>query len=477
MTAPPVPTARELHLLNRFAGGYTPQTLRQLRKAGGYRKWFLAQLAPAKVPENALTQSFPGWYPALGWSAQTKDLRNSAGIYPAWEHARDLGNLSLLRRTHSERQVLEQMTDFWSNHLHVPANGDFAWLQRKPYDDLLRRYALSSFETLLINATLHPAMQLYLDNWRSVKGAPNENHGRELLELHTVGREAGYTEQMVKDSAKILSGYTVLNTSWNGIYDPGRHTTGAVTVLGFKHPNGKGDGREVTLAYLRYLARHPATARRIARKLAQRFVSDTPSAGLVGRLAKVYLRNGTKITPMLLALIEEPEFWASRGRKVRTPYDDLVATMRALKVTPRKPVRDSSFANAMAWTHGALPLYHWLAPDGAPENAAAWTSVSRMLTSFRMHGNLAGGWWPIHEVGYRAPVSWLPQDRIRLDAFVDHLSQTWLGRPSTARLLQAVCEAIGEAPAEIIDPEHSVIEWKFQRLTTVLLDSPQHMGR
>jgi len=266
--ATPVPTARELHLLNRFAGGYTPQSLRQLRKAGGYRKWFRSQLVPAKVPENALARALPTWYPALAWSALTKHERNQSGVYQAWKHARDLGNLSLLRRTHSERQVLEQMTDFWSNHLHVPANHDFAWLQRKSYDDLLRRYALSSFETLLLRATLHPAMQLHLDNWRSEKGAPNENHGRELLELHTVGRVAGYTEKMVKDSATILSGYTVTNTNWDAYYDPGRHTTGAVTVLGFKHANGKADGREVTLAYLRYLAHHPATARRIARKLA-----------------------------------------------------------------------------------------------------------------------------------------------------------------------------------------------------------------
>src|SRR5690606_39213187 len=118
---------------------------------------------------------------------------------------------------------------------------------------------------------------LHLDTWTSTRRTPNENHGRELLELHTVGRAAGYTEAMVRDSARILSGYTIdAGRTWRPSYDPGRHATGPVQVLGFRHANADADGRAVTEAYLRYLARHPATARRIARKLAVRFVSDRP---------------------------------------------------------------------------------------------------------------------------------------------------------------------------------------------------------
>ncbi|HET7735924.1 MAG TPA: DUF1800 domain-containing protein [Nocardioidaceae bacterium] len=473
----PVPTARELHLLNRFGAGYTPQSLRQLRRAGSARKWFLLQLTPGKVTENPVAASLDSWFPALAWPAATKDAKNRSGEYGSWEHARDLGNLSVLRRMLSNRQVLEQMTDFWSNHLHVPAGYDYAWVQRKSYDEVIRRNALGSFETLLLQATLHPAMQYYLDNWRSVKNAPNENHGRELLELHTVGRTAGYTEQMVKDSAKILSGYSVYKTTHETFYDLDRHTTGAVKVLGFTHANANPDGRAVTVAYLKYLAHHPATAKRIARKLAVRFVSDNPSEALVNRLAAVYLKNGTQIKPVLKALIEEAEFWGARDKKVRTPYDDLVATCRSLAIAPRKPTNGESFANALAWVHGAVLVYQWPAPDGAPEDAASWTSVSRMLSSFRYHWVLSGGWWPTRDVGYRKPASWLPQTQLRLDEFVDHLSRVWLGRRSTPQLLQAVCQAVDESPGAIINASHAVITWKFPRLSTVFFDSPKHMSR
>lgn len=473
----PVPTARELHLLNRFGSGYTPQGLRQLRRAGSARKWFLLQLTPGQVKENPVAASLETWFPAMAWSPATKDAKNRSGEYGSWEHARDLGNLSLLRRITSNRQVLEQMTDFWSNHLHVPAGYDYAWTQRKSYDDLIRKYALSSFETLLLQATLHPAMLFYLDNWRSMKNAPNENHGRELLELHTVGRAAGYTEQMVKDSAKILSGYTVDKETYTGYYDPARHTTGAVRVLGFTNSNTQADGRQVTVAYLRYLAHHPATAQRIARKLALRFVSDNPSDALVKRLAAVYLKNGTRIKPVLEALIAEAEFWGARDKKVRTPYDDLVATCRSMGIAPRKPTADDSFGNALAWVHGAIQVYQWPAPDGAPDDAASWTSVSRMLSSFRFHWGLGGGWWPTRDVTYRKPASWLPQTQLRLDEFVDHLSRTWLGRRSTPQLLTAVCQAIDEPPGEIVHASHEVITWKFPRLSAVFFDSPKHLSR
>ena len=475
--ATPVPTARELHLLNRFGAGYTPKSLRQLRRLGGYRQWFERQLEPAKVKESAVAAAVPGWYPALAWSPATKYARNRAGTYMAWEHARDLGNLSVLRRIYSNRQVLEQLTDFWSNHLHIPAGYDNAWIQRKSYDDLLRRYALTTFESLLVNATLHPAMQLYLDNYTSVRNAPNENHGRELLELHTVGREAGYTEQMVKDSAKILSGYTVSTETWTGWYDPGRHTTGRVAVLGFTSANTAADGRPVTVAYLRYLARHPATAKRICRKLAIRFVSDNPSSALVNEMAKAYLKSGTAIKPVLRLMVASPEFWASRDKKVRTPYDDLIASCRSLQATALRPTRDSSFGNALNWVHGTILTYQWPAPNGAPDDGPAWTSVSRMLSSFRFHLNFAGGWWPKDDVVWRKPPYWLPKKQLRLDQLVDHLSRTWLGRRSTPRLLQAVCESLAESPSAIVTAEHPVMRWKFPRLAAVLLDSPKHMSR
>ena len=245
----------------------------------------------------------------------------------------------LLRRIYSQRQVLEVMTEFWENHLHVPVYDDGVWMYRSQYGKVIRSHALGRFDQMLVAAITHPAMGISLDNANSTKKAPNENLGRELLELHTLGR-GNYTEDDVKSSARILTGYRVdLWRTWNATYDTGSHWTGAVKVVDFTHRNSEPDGRPVAEEYLTYLARHPRTASRIARKLAVRFVSDAPSAALVAHLAKVFLDNDTEIEPMLRALVAHPEFKASAAMKVRTPTDDVVATHRVLRHEDRSAGR------------------------------------------------------------------------------------------------------------------------------------------
>jgi uncharacterized protein (DUF1800 family) len=321
-------------------------------------------------------------------------------------------------------------------------------------------------------------MLLYLDNWRSVRNAPNENQGRELLELHTVGRASGYTEQMVKDSAKILSGYTVdAFDSWDGFYDSGKHTTGPVQVLGFTSDNAAPNGQQLTVDYLRYLARHPATATNIARKLARKFVADDPSTDLVNTVAKAFRDSGTDIETTLRALVAHPDFYASRGRLVCNPVEDFVATCRALQVSVKAPTSDDSFTRTCVWVPETTLLYQWPRPDGSPYGAAAWASATRMLSSFRMHWDLAAGWWPTKDVTYRKPASWLPQDRIRFDRYVDHLSRMLLGRPSTSKILDAAIQATGIRPSTKVDKHHAVSSWLFVRLAGALLDSPEHMRR
>jgi uncharacterized protein (DUF1800 family) len=283
---------------------------------------------------------------------------------------------------------------------------------------------------------------------------------------------------MVKDSARILSGYTVdARSTWRAYYDADRHTLGPVKVLGFEAGNRKADGRELTKDYLHYLAHHPATARTIARKLAVRFVSDTPSARLVEDLAATFRKSGTDIKATLRALVAHKEFKASAGRKVRTPVDDLVHTARVLGVTARRPRSKSSFATVIAYAHGGDTLFSWPRPDGPPSTNASWSSASRMFGSFKMHWNLAGGYWPKEAVSYRSYASWLPQRRIRFDRFVDHLCRTVHGRGSTPLLLKAAVQATGCRPGEMVTRDHPAAGWLFVRLMAVLLDSPTHMTR
>jgi uncharacterized protein (DUF1800 family) len=480
---PATPTARELHFVNRLGTGFSAESFAQLRAAGGAQEWFELQLTPTKVAESATAKALIGWFPSLSRTPEQIWDQDQKNVYQAWQVAKDLSNYSLLKRIYSNRTVFENMVELWSNHFHVQAEHFPTFTQRPAYDATIRKHALGKFSDLLVAVSLHPAMLMYLNNYRSVKGAPNENQGRELLELHTVGRGAGYTEQMVKDSAKILSGYTVVNgysastaPAWSGYYDPSRHTTGRVTVLGFSAANAAADGSALTVDYLRYLATHPATARRIAHKLAVRFVSDTPSDQLVTTLTQVYLDSGTDIAATLRALVASEEFWASAGVKVRTPIDDVVATCRTLRVTAQAPTTKASFAHALPFAINSTLPYHWPRPDGPPDSEDVWAAPTRMLNSWKLHWSLASG-APAQQATYRTPASYLPVASLRFDRFVDHLCRILLGQGSTSVLLDAACEGTGTGTAEVVTVDHPVIRHKFPRLVSVLLDSPEHMTR
>lgn len=478
------PTFRERLFLNRFGTGFTQKSWTNLRAAGGPESWLETQLSPARVAESSKIAEINKWFAPLFASPADKYAANKAETKLAWTYGVDLGNWSMLRRIYSERSVLETMTDFWTSHFHIPNGHDRAWTYRFHYDEAIRRHALGKFEDLLIECSLHPAMRFYLDNWKSVRNAPNENQGRELLELHTVGLSADYTEAMVKDSAKILSGYTVdWNSSMTPRYDTARHTLGAVRVLDFTHSNSAADGQTMARSYLRHLAHHPSTARRVASKIATYFVSDHPSEGLVSDLAEVYLSSGTDTAAVLRALSTHPEFLTSEGQKLRTPYQDLVATARVLDVQALAPESDASWANAIKDAHGAIQLFSWPRPDGPPITSAGWSSSGRMFTSFTMHRGLAGGTWPKSGATYRAASSWLPAPSIRFDAYVDHLCRTWLGRSADERLLATAVQAVSRpggskviSASTVVTAAHPLAGNElFHRLVMALLDSPDHM--
>ena len=477
-TRTPVPSRRERHVMDRFSYGHSTKLLKQMRKAGSPQEWFNQQLKPNQIGDRYAT-GLKSWFPSLSYSPVESWKKNTSGEHPLWKQSTEFVGWSLLRRTYSNRQLLEVMTEFWSNHLHIPAVGDGSYPNRVSYDAAIRRHALGSYENLLKATITHPAMLTYLDQGKSTKKAPNENLGRELLELHTVGRKA-YTESDVLNSARILTGWKIdYWDTWALTYEPSDHWTGAVKVLGFSDRNSDPDGRELTYRYLTYLARHPETAKRIARKVAVRFVSDNPSNELVNHLTRVYLRNGTSIKAVLRAVINHPEFWKSVGGKVRTPNEDYVATYRAMGVRVTRPTADDSAARSIIWqaqSMGQRP-FGWPRPDGEPDDPEIWSSVGRMAGSFGVHYTIAGGWWPSKDIRYRPYAKWLPQRRIRLNALVDHMSRKILGRKSTPALLDAVILATGYPASEIIDAEHPLARWRMPVLLQTLLDTPEHMTR
>jgi hypothetical protein len=474
-------TALALHLSSRFTFGMTPALLQEMSGCPTVQGWLDAQLAPATINDQS-GDALDGWWPRLAWDAPTMWAHEQAMNGEAWTAMADYQRWCLLRRMRSRRQLLESVTEFFENHLHVPVHDDGVFGFRADYGRTIRAHALGRFDQMLVATTTHPAMSISLDNANSTKTAPNENLGRELLELHTVGR-GNYTEDDVKASARILTGYKVaMWSTWATSYNPAAHWVGPVQVMGFSHPNADADGRPVVAAYLTYLAHHPATAQRLARKLAIRYVSDTPSASLVDHLAQVYLANDTAIVPVLRALVAHPEFIASKGLKVRNPADDVVATWRALDVQAAPPTGDSSGANAVLWQTvglGQAP-FDWARPDGQPEDGASWSSVSRVLASFETHYTLCGGWWPTAQTTYHPVASWVPLvtgQSMSFSALVEHLSRTLLGRTAPTRLVEACCLATGLTAATSITLNHSLVKWGMPVLLTTVLDSPEHMTR
>jgi uncharacterized protein (DUF1800 family) len=424
------------------------------------------------------------WWPSLKRGPKELWQRQITGVEGGWEVMNDYARWSMMRRMVSKRQVFEVMAEFWENHLHVPALGDAQFTHRVDYGRKVREHALGRFDQMLLATATHPAMLIYLDAAESTKEHPNENLGRELLELHTVG-EGHYNERDVKGSARILTGWSVdLWDTWRPEYHEDDHYLGTVKVKGFKDKNRKANGKALTAAYLRYLAHHPDTAKHLSTKLCQKFIGDQASKALVRKLAKVYLDNDTAIVPVLRALVDSDQFRHSVDDKVRDPAEDLVATYRALRIDVRPPPDDedtynSSAIAAMIWQVGGIGLvpFSWATPDGQPVDNESWSSPGRLMGSMDVHWQLAHGHYPDEAVRYKAPMKWMPAPAVRFDELVDHLSQQLLHRHSDGRLLKACSKAVDVRPKDYIIEDHELIEWKFGRLLATILDSPAHYSR
>jgi uncharacterized protein (DUF1800 family) len=314
----------------------------------------------------------------------------------------ELQRAALLRAVYSERQLYELMVGFWENHFSIFANKDDDRYLLTSYDrDTIRPFAMGRFRDLL-GATAHsPAMLFYLDNWRSsvarpypatktrpagVDGGLNENYARELMELHTLGVDGGYTQKDVQEVARCFSGWTIQKPNEEGLflYRPGLHDNGEKIVLGHKIPAGGGlaDGERV----LDILATQPATAHFIATKLARRFISDDPPPSVIERAAAVFLKTDGSIRETLRAIITAPEFFspATYRAKVRSPFEYVAAAMRALNADTDgdRPVLD-------AIGRMGEPVFGRITPDGYADRADQWLSSGAMVARFNFASALA----------------------------------------------------------------------------------------
>jgi uncharacterized protein (DUF1800 family) len=469
------PDSLDVHLARRATFGATPSVVDQIGRMGR-RAWLNWQLDPAGIDDSACSTLLRDRFPGLGWSiAQAR-----AHLEPfSWDLMRDVGVATIARATWSRRQLFEVMVEFWSNLLHVTNPSDRVWDNRQEYDRLvLRKHALGRFEDMLLASARHPSMLLYLNNAENTRYAPNENYGRELLELHTVGVDAGYTEAEMLQSALIMTGFGVDWETGEYRFSAADHYRGPVQVLGFSHANATGaGGTDVATAYLRYLARHPSTARRIATKLCERFVSDHPPATLVSHLADVYRANHTAIVPVLRALFSSKSFNASRGEKVRRPLEDLTSTLRLLGYRPDKTGTEGMQGLYwMAQGLGQAPQ-SWPQPDGFPDVAASWQSAGTTLARWNMHLSLAAHWWPskLQQPSLR---SLLPKRLpVTYGGLVDTLARRLLFRTMTAEHRRAVLQFMEVSSTDVVHADDAALNWRFPYVVALILDSPYNAVR
>ncbi len=333
----------------------------------------------------------------------------------------ELVQAKLLRAIYSERQLDEVMSDFWFNHFNVFINKGADRVLLTSYEqDVIRPHALGKFEDLLVATAKSPAMLFYLDNWLSVGpnsmqalGIPsrpgqygpyryprqrpnanpnakrkqnsglNENYGRELLELHTLSVNGGYSQHDVTEVAKVFTGWTIDRPNEGGgfKFEPRTHEPGPKFVLGHRiKPKGEDEGREV----LHLLATSSQTAHFISLKLAQRFVSDDPPPALVDRMAKTFQKKKGDIREVLSTLFHSPEFWVadSYRAKVKTPLEFVASAVRATGADV-----DDAMPLARQLNNMGMPLYGAQPPTGYSMKAETWVSSSALLN--RMNFALA----------------------------------------------------------------------------------------
>jgi uncharacterized protein (DUF1800 family) len=350
----------------------------------------------------------------------------------------ELTSQKMLRAAYSDRQLEEVLTDFWFNHFNVDARkGQTRFMLTEYERDAIRPHVLGNFRDLLEATAKSPAMLFYLDNWMSAsptaqdqrlqprgaqpQGVPpragrrgrapvrptpapqlntqrtprglNENYGRELMELHTLGVDGGYTQKDVTEVARALTGWTIQNPRTGGgyVFNPRAHDRGQKVVLG--HVIEAGGGEEEGEQVLDILAAHLSTARFISTKLARRFVSDTPPQPLVDRMAATFRRTKGDLREVTRTLLTSPEFLSADAyrAKVKTPFEFVVSAVRATGTE----VQDAT-PLVRAMQQLGMPLYMCQPPTGYKDTADAWVNtgalVNRMNFALQLAGNnLRGG--------------------------------------------------------------------------------------
>jgi len=422
MSAPLSPEQRIVHFLNRTSFGPTRDDVQKATRMG-IRAYLDEQLAPERIPDSVAEEKIAGLktmrlnsrelielYPPP--RVQRQQANQPGGMaMQAMEGPRvviiELQQAKLLRGLYSNRQLYEVMVDFWSNHFNIyVAKGANRWLTTAYDRDTIRPLALGKFKDLLVATAQSPAMLFYLDNWMSAdpnspgarlggqnnrRRGLNENYARELMELHTLGVDGGYTQKDVQEVARCFTGWTIQQPQGQGVFrfEPRIHDNGEKIVLGQRIPSG--GGMDDGLRVIEILVKHPATAQFIAAKLVRRFIADEPPAAIVNKAAEAFRRSDGDIPTVLRTIIDAPEFFSREvyQAKIKNPFEFVTS---ALRVTDS----EAQVTHQLLRYLGRMgePLFLAQAPTGYPDVASSWISADMLLTRMNFVSDLVSNRLP-----------------------------------------------------------------------------------
>ena len=482
-----------LHALDRLAYGPRPGEVDQVARTGVMR-WIDRQLDPSSIRDDSLSglerrftilRESPADLARLFEQArQERVARQKAGEDKGAADGADLPpkvrrfagefpDLAVVRAAYSERQLQEVMVDFWTNHFNVYAGkGIDRYLIPDYLEHVIRPRAMGNFADLLIATAESPAMLFYLDNWESVVpgavppnlaraeararfgrggrgGNParldsmaqrmpkgiNENYGRELMELHTLGVDGGYTQADVIAAARILTGWSIERPRQDPrfVFNDWAHDFGAKTVLGVAFPAGHGMDEGIRL--LKMLAMHPATMHHVSWQLCRRFVADEPPDGCVDDAVAAWRKTNGDIRAVLTAIFHGPDFWApgSESGKIKTPLEFVASALRASGAAP-----DTTFRLGQVVARLGEPLYQHVAPDGYPETQDDWVNSGTLLDRMNVAVGLAAG---------KLPGAWVDLDRVipaqaSHEALLDEVNRQLLGGAMSSHTRQVILDQI-----------------------------------
>ncbi len=353
-----------LRLARRVTFGLTPgETQRALRL--GYKSYLETQLNYTALDDGAVERVVAANWPLVNQPSAALVQANQGTLY------QQLADATIYRQANSPRQLYERMVEFWNDHFTI-YNPKVGYLQIADNRDALRRNALGNFGALLKASAHSPAMLVYLDNEVNRVGAPNQNYAREIMELHSLGVNGGYTQTDVAELSRCLTGWTV-SAQGAFTFNASLHDFGAKTVLGTNIParaSNSGQGQQDMETMLDVLVAHPGTATFIATKLLHFFLRPDPTAAQVAAVANAYTKTGGDIKAMLRVLFTESWLMAAPA-KFKRPYHLMLSALRGSGAVIAPGSTNLSTLRAPLTSMGH-DLFNWLTPDGYPDLVDYW---------------------------------------------------------------------------------------------------------